>query len=610
MDKEALINLINAHEWKEVEFKEAQRNVPKSAYETVSAFANTEGGHLVFGVKKDVEDFEIVGVLDVDGVQNSFLSTLRQPDKLSVIVDVQEDLQTYNDAQLLIFYVPESKRSDKPVYLNQDIRRSFIRKGGCDVKCSVDERNRFLIDAATERYDSQGIELDVKSCFEKSSINWYRNTYEGRPGNRSYSELSDLDFLAEMGLLVEISGIRRPSRAAVLLFGTNAVFRQLLPRPLVDCQLFLTDFYNADTIGRWDDRLVHDENLIRTWQSLVGWYQKLLNKPFNIDPTSLQRDEAPPDYRAYREAIVNLLIHQDYSDHTRIAEMRHYSDHTIFKNPGDAFANESDLLEPGPKEVRNPHLVTAFRRIGLSEQAGWGLRDIFRNWQTLGYIPPIIKNDKSRKSFELLFKRHELITDEQIMFHASLGVRLSYEQAKAFALVCRQDKVTLSELKAVTGLSGPDTIQIIQYLVTQSLIKKISDSMYTLADHLKERLIGKNIDLGTDQVDSKKNDLVSDQVKPVTTDLVTDQVKPLTNLNDVQWKIVMKCDVPMKMLELMDHVGVKHRNFFKKTHLQPLLDGGIIQMTNPDKPRASNQKYVLTETGVQLKIRQKEKLKQ
>jgi len=43
--------------------------------------------------------------------------------------------------------VPESKRSDKPVYLNQVIRRSFIRKGGCDVKCSVDERNRFLIDA-------------------------------------------------------------------------------------------------------------------------------------------------------------------------------------------------------------------------------------------------------------------------------------------------------------------------------------------------------------------------------------------------------------------------------------------------------------------------------
>jgi hypothetical protein len=58
--------------------------------------------------------------------------------------------------------------------------------------------------------------------------------------------------------------------------------------------------------------------------------------------------------------------------------------------------------------------------------------------------------------------------------------------------------------------------------------------------------------------------LVSDQVKPVTTDLVTDQVKPLTNLNDVQWKIVMKCDVPMKMLELMDHVGVKHRNFLKR----------------------------------------------
>jgi ATP-dependent DNA helicase RecG len=208
------------------------------------------------------------------------------------------------------------------------------------------------------------------------------------------------------------------------------------------------------------------------------------------------------------------------------------------------------------------------------------------------------------------------------MFHASLGVRLNNEQAKAFALICRQAKVTLSKLKAVTGLNGPDTIQLVQYLITQALIKELSNLTYTLADHLKEKLFAKKHNLITDQVDSKMNDLVTDQVKPETADLVTDQVKPetadlvtdkvrsLASLNDVQWKIILKCDVPMKMIELMNYVGVKHRNFFKKTHLQPLLDGGIIQMTNPEKPRASNQKYVLTEAGVVLKIRHKEKLKE
>ena len=49
MDKAELIERLKGYEWNDVEFKEVRRDVPRSAYETVSAFANTEGGHLVFG---------------------------------------------------------------------------------------------------------------------------------------------------------------------------------------------------------------------------------------------------------------------------------------------------------------------------------------------------------------------------------------------------------------------------------------------------------------------------------------------------------------------------------------------------------------------------------
>ena len=142
MTQDELIELLRKHEWRDVEFKEAQRKVPRDAYETVSAFANTEGGHLVFGVRKSGQEMEIVGVLDVDKVQNEFLSTLRQPDKISVVVDVQEDLHKHHESDLLIFYVPEVHLSQKPVYLNGDIRRAFVRSGGSDVRCSDHERER------------------------------------------------------------------------------------------------------------------------------------------------------------------------------------------------------------------------------------------------------------------------------------------------------------------------------------------------------------------------------------------------------------------------------------------------------------------------------------
>ncbi len=46
MTEREILDLLSQHEWKDVEFKEAKTAVPKSAYESVSAFANTEGGHL------------------------------------------------------------------------------------------------------------------------------------------------------------------------------------------------------------------------------------------------------------------------------------------------------------------------------------------------------------------------------------------------------------------------------------------------------------------------------------------------------------------------------------------------------------------------------------
>ena len=409
-------------------------------------------------MRQNGDEFEVVGVLAVDKVQGDFLTTLRQPNKISVVLNVREELHRYEGADLLVFYVPEASRAEKPVYLDGNIDRSFVRKGGSDIRCSVNERDRFLVDAMPERFDGRVIERDPETAFDGNSLRWYRETYEGRPGNRSHADLSDLDFLGEMGLLVERDGRRLPTRAAVLMFGCNAAFRQLLPRPVVDCQRFALSRDEADTGPRWLDRTVLDENLIRSWRALIDWYERFAERPFRIDPATFQRDDTPPGHLAYRESLVNLLIHQDYSDQGRKAEVRYYADQTVFWNPGDAFAATADLLEPGEKEVRNPRIVTAFRRIGLSENAGWGLRDIFRNWQQLGNVPPRITNDKRRKCFELALLKEELLSERQRLFQAQLGVRLTDTQARAFAFICREGKATLSQLKAVTGLPAAETV--------------------------------------------------------------------------------------------------------------------------------------------------------
>ena len=618
MTQDELIELLRKHEWRDVEFKEAQRKVPRDAYETVSAFANTEGGHLVFGVRKSGREMEIVGVLDVDKVQNEFLSTLRQPDKISVVVDIKEKLHKHDESDLLIFYVPEAHRSQKPVFLNGDIRRAFVRSGGSDVRCSDQERDGFLIDAAAERPDGQAVDLNPDTAFDPDTIRWYRAVYEARPGNRSCATMSDLDFLAEMGLLVERGDRRLPTCAAVLIFGTNPALRQLLPRPVVDCQRFAANADTADTGDRWFDRLVLDENLIRTWRSLIeDWYEKLAEHPFRLDPATLRRDDTPSDYQAFRESMINLIMHQDYSDHSRKAVIRHYADQTVFWNPGDAFAADADLLEPGEREVRNPRIVLAFRRIGLSEHAGWGLRDVFRNWQQLGHVPPQLLSDRRRRSFELVLKKEALLSERQLILQGQLGVRLTDDQARTFAFACRQNDVTLSQVKAVTGLSGAKATAVADQLVKQVLLERAGDR-YVMAGHLRTRLAQANVGgasvpapstAAADRDDSTTAKSSTAGDGPTSSKPSGDSAKLLTELSATQWRIVELCDVPRRLANVMVALGETDRSLFKTQQLDPLLDGRILRMTIPGKPSAAAQRYVLTEAGAVLKAARLGRLK-
>ena len=603
MERTELVERLKGYEWNDVEFKRAQRGVPDSAYETVSAFANTGGGWLVFGVRDRAVGFDVVGVLEAEKVQNDFLSVLRAGQKLNRVVAARETLIEDDGKTLLVFHIPEARRQDKPVYLGGDIRRSFIRRGAGDERCTPEEIERLLRDAADDRYDGQTIELDPERCFNAGSLRWYRKLFDERkPG---YGEtLSNEEFLHHWGLVIEAGGRMRPTRAAVLLFGTAPAFLQLLPRPVVDWQWIRGDCSEELTEERWADRLVIETNLVETWRALLDRYLQRAEKPFSLDPETLRREDRPPDYMAFREAAINLLMHQDYADHTRKAVIQVFADRTLLWNPGDAFASADELLEPGEKEVRNPRIVAAFRRIGLSEQAGTGIRAVFDNWRQLGYVPPIINNDRTRKAFQLTLVKEELLSEEQLLFQASLGIRVSEAEAKTLAFVCREAKVRPHDVRAVTGLSGADARVVLERLATQGLVSAVGDAdtpIFVVAEHLRGR-IGRT-DLTGDQADAEVSELVTDQVGPQPPRLVTDQAQTLKELGQTAWKIVMFCDTPRSMAEIMGELGLTHRTFFRRNHLEPLLSGGVLRMIHPDRPNHPDQAYVLTEAGVALKAR-------
>ncbi|PIU19332.1 MAG: hypothetical protein COT18_08040 [Elusimicrobia bacterium CG08_land_8_20_14_0_20_59_10] len=401
MKQAELKKLLKAGEWNDIEFKEARTNVPKSAFETVSAFANTHGGRLVFGVAQRGEAYEVTGVEQSDKVQNDFLSVLHADAKINHDVQVTEQRLDIGGKMVLVFHIAENQRTRKPVYLDGDIRRTFLRKGCGDYKAQMQDIERMLRDATADRWDSQPFErVPLKDAFHSGSLKWYRDRFH--QANTGFNpKQSDMDFLYYWGFLLKDGRRFLPTRAAVMFFGSSLAVHQLIPRPTLDVQFLGYSTGEPLPETRWIDRIICEDNIIQAWEQLVTKYRFFMPKPFrDIDPVTFGRRDDPPGFRVFREAAVNLLIHQDYGDHSRKAVIKFFRDGIQLWNPGDVFGDDSRLWEPGEKEARNPSIAMAMRRIAMCEQAGTGLRMMREVWRKLGHPSPTYKNDRAGKAFE------------------------------------------------------------------------------------------------------------------------------------------------------------------------------------------------------------------
>ncbi len=595
MTRDELIARLKGYEWADFECKKARNDVPKDAYLTVSAFANTQGGWLVFGVSECSGQLEVTGVdpAAFDRVQDAFLTTLRSGQKLNRIIYAKPHVYELEGKRILVFFIPESGRYQKPIYLNGNPRESYVRRAARDERMTANELQRFLRDGAEQSWDNVGLQdFTIESSIDGETLKWYQDQFYRR--NQEQRQISDpVEFLLEWNFIAHQSGKPALTRAAILLFGQDRCVRALLPRPVLDYQRIDTRFENWSAEERWHDRLVFEENLFKTWRGLIAKYSRLAEHPFKLDPATLRRNDDPPDYIAFREATINLLIHQDYGDQNRKASLKWFTDRIVFWNPGDAYATTAQLLESNEKEIRNPLIVNAFRRIGLSDQAGTGIRAILRNWNELGWRPPEFVNDKSGKSFQLSLRQEPLVTEAMERFKAGLGVRLSPEQAAVLTLVARQAQITVVDAGMVTGANLKTAHDALAYLCQQQLLTRLDDDIYVLAEPIRARLEQPGSATGQEKLHENEQ-THSEQDHPAS----TRQVPGKYPASALQVANALKTKAkPMSRAELQQSLGLSDREHFSKEYLQPALTSGLVEMTIPGKPRSSKQKYRLTALG-------------
>jgi ATP-dependent DNA helicase RecG len=473
MDANELKAILVRPEWTEVQIKKSARSFPQEAVSTIGAFTNSGGGYLILGVdEKQLPSISGINSENFDDVQNQCLGLLQGQQKFTCPIAYDPSSMVEVDGALVLaIYIQDAKRQNKPVKLFEGKKGPavYLRKGSRDEVASDEEVARMLIDANNAGFTDHLLELDVETCFNDKTLRWYRKVYESKH-NQKHHELSNVEFLDELGLIREVDGDLKPTRAALLMFGSNKQMSHLLGRNVVDALWYNRSLEGEEGEERWADRWPLDDdtpNLFEAWQQLLDRFTYWAELPFKMDESSLQRTNEPPDYLGFREAIVNLLCHQDFSDHNRVPKIEYYKDGSRYWNPGDSLVEDIIQLK-GDSASRNPLIMQTFHRISLSDRAGSGLKKIYKNWQQLERTEPEIINDKTNKSFQLTLGKKQQVSVLQQQFLERLGVNVNQNQARVFVASFLQP-MTVELLVTTLTMDAADIFPAIDYLTRQSM---------------------------------------------------------------------------------------------------------------------------------------------
>lgn len=198
-----LLALVDLGEDQDVEVKSAAGGFPKSAWEIVSAFANTAGGYLVLGVReREKRVLQLQGVSKPEALRQDFWNGHNNAQKLSSPLCRESDFRVVPIAglKLVVIRIPMASRVQRPVYINGNpLTGSYKRNYEGDYRCTESEVRQMLRDASDEPQDALILEGFGVEDLDRESLTGYRNRFASRDPDHPFLALSDRDFLERLG---------------------------------------------------------------------------------------------------------------------------------------------------------------------------------------------------------------------------------------------------------------------------------------------------------------------------------------------------------------------------------------------------------------------------
>lgn len=472
-------NLTAYRENNRIEAKKALGGLPHSIWETYSAFANTIGGIILLGVEEHKDkSLHPVDLPDPDKLIKEFWDIINNPNKVSVniLTDKDVSVQDVEGNHIIVIRVPRADRYDKPVYLDDNpMTGSYRRNGEGDYRCTREEVQAMLRDAAVQTQDMRVLEKMGMDVLDTDTIRRYRIRMKNHRPGHVWEELEDGEFLYRLGALGRgEDGLLHPTAAGLLMFGFEYEIVKEFPYYFLDYREQIEDGV------RWTDRITSSSG---EWSgNIYDFYFRVYNKiaqdirvPFKLEGGD--RIDDTPVHKALREALANCMINADYYGRQGVVIVKERSQ-IVLSNPGGFRIDIEAAKSGGVSDPRNAALIKMFNLVNIGERAGSGIPNIYAVWKKQGWKLPILSEsyDPDRITLSLAIEKEsdrkvEIKSNDKKVGIKGDDKRIASGQKRAIiGYLTDHIQATSSELSILLGVGQERTRKILRELVAEEII--------------------------------------------------------------------------------------------------------------------------------------------
>lgn len=361
-----LEELLTKKEGKTLEFKENTKALPK-IIQTIVAFANSAGGTLIIGIKDKTK--EVIGLSNVLEEEERVANAIA--DSVSPLLIPSLQLHTWRGRDLLLISVPHS-------FGPYHIKSKGIEEG---TYVRFGSTNR-LADAATI-VEIQRLK-EHKYFDEQPNFDCAVNEINFDLAKELFAKISKkmTDRTAKsLGLIVQHHAKELPSNGAVLLFADH--YREFFP----DAIIRLGRFLGMDK-SQIIDQLDLEMPISTALEPIIAFIRRHTSVGAEIGE---MRRKDIPQYPpvVVREAVINALLHTDYSIKGSSIQIAIFDDRIEITNPGCLpFGLSFEAALSGISQLRNRVIGRVFKELSLIEQWGSGLGRMINMCEQQGIRSP------------------------------------------------------------------------------------------------------------------------------------------------------------------------------------------------------------------------------